>query len=171
VVAGLAGILFTGVKLFTQKIKHKRSILLNIVMIAWLVCWFVISPDPRFIYGILLFGIFLLAYHSVSVIKNSGIVKGLSNALIIFLIAGSGFYFVSKPFKQTEYRNWFLPAKLPQPPVQEIVIDGITFRIPELINNNWNARCYGTDLPCVYKIDPRLKPRGKNIRSGFRLEK
>jgi hypothetical protein len=51
------------------------------------------------------------------------------------------------------------------------VIDGITFRIPGSMNNNWNARCYGTDLPCLYKIDPRLKLRGKNIHSGFRLEK
>jgi hypothetical protein len=64
-----------------------------------------------------------------------------------------------------------LPSQLPQPPIKEIVIDGMIFRIPELINTNWNARCYGTDLPCLYKIDPRLKPRGKNIRSGFRLEK
>jgi hypothetical protein len=51
------------------------------------------------------------------------------------------------------------------------MIDGNTFRIPEPINNNWNARCYGTDLPCLYKIDPGLKPRGKNIREGFHLEK
>lgn len=90
---------------------------------------------------------------------------------MILLIAVSAFYLVSKPLKQTEYRNWFLPAKLPQPLVQEVVIDGITFRIPEPINNNWNARCYGTELPCLYKIDPRLNLRGKDIRSGFRLEK
>ena len=64
-----------------------------------------------------------------------------------------------------------MPAQFPQPPVKEIPVHGIIFHIPEKISNNWNARCYGTDLPCLYKIDHRLKTRGKNIRSGFRLEK
>ena len=87
------------------------------------------------------------------------------------MIGGLSYSLVTKPLKQTEYRNWVSPLQLPQPPVEEILIDGITFRIPELINSNWNARCYGTQLPCLYKIDPRLKMRGKNISKGFRLEK
>ena len=87
------------------------------------------------------------------------------------MIAGSSYYLVSKPLKQTEYRNWISPLQLPQPPVKEFVIDGITFRIPLSINNNWNARCYGTQLPCLYEIDPRLRLRGKTISNGFHLEK
>ena len=87
------------------------------------------------------------------------------------MIAGLSYYLVSKPLKQAAYRNWILSLQLPQPPVKEFVIDGITFRIPEITNNNWNKRCYGTELPCLYEIDHRLKPRGKNIRSGFHLEK
>jgi len=168
---GLIGMLLTTAKLLIQKRNYNKSILLITVMIAWLICWFIVSPDPRFVYGILLFGVFLLAYYSVSIIKSFIIIKVLSNALIILLIAGAGFYLVSKPLKQPAYRNWISPAQLPQPPVQEVVIDGIIFRIPGSINNNWNARCYGTDLPCLYKVDPRLKPRSKNIRSGFRLGK
>jgi len=171
VLSGLTGILLSGVRLFIQKHNYNRSILLITIMITWLICWFIVSPDPRFVYGILLFGIFLLAYHSVSVIKNFNVIKSLSNVLIILLAAGLGYYLVSKPLKQVEYRNWLSPIKLPEPPVQKIVVGGITFKIPETINNNWNARCYGTDLPCLYKIDPRLKLRGKNIDNGFRLEK
>ena len=140
-------------------------------MIAWLICWFIVSPDPRFVYGVLLFGIFLLACYLISIIKDPGIIKSLSKVFIILLVGGSGYYMISKPWRQKEYRNWLAPLQLPQPPVKEIVIDGITFRIPGLINNNWNARCYGTDLPCLYKIDHRLKARRKNIRSGFHLEK
>jgi hypothetical protein len=87
------------------------------------------------------------------------------------MIAGAAFYLISKPIKEKEYRNWILPVKLPQPPVREFIIDNITFRMPDQINNNWNARCYGIEVPCVYKLDPRLKTRGKNIRSGFRIEK
>ena len=170
VLAGFTGVLFTGIKLFVQKNIYSKSLIMAL-MIAWLVCWFIVSPDPRFVYGVLLCGIFLLAFHLNFFIKNSRSIKFLLNDLIILIITGLSYYLVSKSLKQKEYRNWVLPLQLPQPPVKEIMIDRITFRMPELINNNWNARCYGTNLPCLYKIDPRLKPRGENINSGFRLEK
>jgi len=168
-ILGVSGIVLTIAKLFTQR--NKRVMLLMTNSLLWLILWFFISPDPRFIYGVLLFGVFLVAYHLTILIKNESIVKMFSDVLIILTISAMVFYFVSKPWKQKEYRNWIKPAQLPQPPVKEIVIDNITFRIPEPINNNWNSRCYGTELPCLYKIDPRLKARGKNIRSGFHLEK
>ena len=170
VLAGLAGISFSVAKLYIQKRNYNRSIITGL-MIAWFICWFIVSPDPRFVYGVLLFGILLLVYHLLYYIKEPGPIKLSLNALLILMIAGLSYYLVSKPVKQTEYRNWISPLQLPQPPVKETVIDGITFRIPELVNNNWNARCYGTELPCLYKIDHRLKARGKNIRSGFHLEK
>jgi len=170
VLAGFTGVLFTGIKLFIQKNNYSKSIITGL-MILWLISWFIIAPDPRFVYGVLLFGTFLLAYHLISFIKDPGSIKFLLNVLMILMIAALSYYLVSKPLKQTEYRNWISPLQLPQPPVKEFVIDGITFRIPELINNNWNARCYGTKLPCLYEIDPRLKMRGKKISNGFHLEK
>ncbi len=170
VLAGFTGILFTGIKLFIKKENSIKSIITGL-MILWLISWFIVAPDPRFVYGILLFGVFLLAYHLISFIKDPGSISFLLNALIILMIAGLSYYLVSKPLKQKEYRNWISPLQLPQPPVKEFVIDGIIFRIPESINNNWNARCYGTELPCLYEIDPRLKIRGKKISNGFHLEK
>jgi len=170
VVAGFTGILFTGLKLFIQKYNYSRSII-TVLMMLWFISWFIIAPDPRFVYGVLLFGIFLLAYHLISFIKDPGSIKFLLNVLIILMIAGLSYYLVSKPLKQTEYKNWISPLQLPQPPVKEFVIDGITFQIPVSINNNWNARCYGTELPCLYEIHPRLKMRGKKISNGFHLEK
>ena len=170
VLAAFTGILFTIIKLRIKKNDYCKLIITGL-MILWLISWFIIAPDPRFVYGILLFGIFLFEYHLSSFVNDFRSIKFLFNALIILLIAGLSYYLVSKPLKQTEYRNWILPLQLPQPPVKEFVIDGITFRIPEIINNNWNIRCYGTELPCLYEIHPRLKPRGKNIRNGFHLEK
>ena len=169
VVSGLIGIVLSIAKLFTQK--NKTVILLITISVIWLICWFIISPDPRFVYGILLFGIFLLAYNFISVIKQVRLVHAAGNALVIAIIIASSYYFIAKLWKQPGYRNWLSLSRLPRPPVREIMIDGITFRIPEPINNNWNARCYGTELPCLYKIDPRLTPRGKNTADGFRLEK
>ena len=170
VLAAFTGILFTVIKLRIQKNDYGKLIITGL-MILWLISWFVIAPDPRFVYGILLFGIFLFEYHLSSFVNDFRSIKFLLNALIILMIAGLSYYLVSKPLKQKEYRNWISPLQLPQPPVKEFVIDGITFRIPGLINNNWNIRCYGTELPCLYEIDPRLKPRGKNISNGFHLEK
>ena len=170
VLAGFTGISFTGIKLLIKKNNYSESLITGL-MILWIISWFLIAPDPRFVYGVLLFGTFLLAYHLISFIKDFRSIKSLLNILIILMIAGLSYYLVSKPLKQIEYRNWTLPLQLPQPPVKEFVIDGIIFRVPEIINKNWNIRCYGTKLPCLYEIDPRLKPRGKDIRNGFHLEK
>ena len=169
VVSGLTGLFLSLVTSFNEK--NKTRVLSLAIAISWLVCWFLISPDPRFVYGVFLFGVFLLVYSLIAMIKNDRLIKGLMNIVIIAMIAGSLYYFISKLWKQPEYRNWLVPAALPQPSVKEFLINGITIRIPEQINNNWNARCYGTPLPCLYTIDPRLKPRGKALRNGFRLEK
>ena len=170
VLAAFTGISFTVIKLRSQKNDYRKLIITGL-MILWLISWFIIAPDPRFVYGILLFGIFLFEYQLSSFVNDFRSIKFLLNALVILMIAGLSYYLVSKPLKHKEYRNWISPLQLPQPPVKEFVIDGITFRIPEIIYNNWNKRCYGTELPCLYEIHPRLKPRGKNIRNGFRLEK
>lgn len=172
VLAGVGGLFFSIVMLFTRNhFYNKKNTLLIVVSIVSLFCWFIISPDPRFVYGILLSGIFLLANHLISFFKNMAILKLISSITVILLIAGTCIYLFSKTIKQKEYRNWLLPLQLPQPPAKETVIDGIIFHIPEPFNNNWNPRCYGTDLPCLYKIHTRLRLRGKNIRDGFHLEK
>lgn len=169
VIAGLTGIGFSFIR--SLILKNKNAILLTTIAIAWFACWFFISPDPRFVYGILLFGIFLFTYQLVSLVRNGQLLEVTINIMIVIIIAGSSYYFLSRLWKQEEYRNIVFPSPLPQPPVKEFVIDGITFHIPDPINNYWNARCYGTELPCLYKVDPRLKPRGKNIKDGFHLEK
>src|SRR4030095_4107159 len=74
VLAGFAGVLFNGIKLFIQKNNYSKSIITGL-MIGWLVSWFIVAPDPRFVYGVLLFGIFLLVYHLISFIKEPGSIK------------------------------------------------------------------------------------------------
>ena len=168
----IAGILGIATSLFTSlSNKSKSAVLVSGASLIWLACWFTISPDPRFIYGILLFGVFMLARQFFKLIKNERAITLPAEILIILLIAFSTFYFFSKSWKEKEYRNWILPATLPQPPAKEISIEGIVFRIPEPVNSNWNPRCYGTELPCLYRIHPALTPRGKTPGEGFRLEK
>ena len=148
VLSGVTGIVFTAIKLFIRKNSFNKSIVTGLV-ICWLTSWFIIAPDPRFIYGVFLFGIILLAYHLISFVRYHVSIKFLLNILMVPMVAWLGFYVVSKPLKQVEYRNWISPLRLPQPPVKEIVIDGITFRVPELINNNWNTRCYAAYMKLI----------------------
>jgi hypothetical protein len=140
------------------------------VMILQLVSWFFIAPDPRFVYGPLLCGIFTLLFivFFSPVVLLSG--KIINTALVLTSI-GVLFYTVRKIEINNDYRNWIMPYKLPAPVLRKISIDGIEFKIPEKVLNNWNTRCYDTELPCLYELDPRLKARGKTINQGFKLEK
>jgi hypothetical protein len=172
VLTGITGLLIGIAMELIKKGKSNRSTVIIIaVLIVWLICWFIISPDPRFVYGGLLAGLLIVFFSIASKVNFNNIYPALLKIIMIIMVSASAFYFISKTIRHNEYRNWLRPAKLPEPPVKEITIEGIIFRIPERINNNWNARCYGTDLPCLYKIDARLKPRGKTISDGFRLEK
>ena len=63
------------------------------------------------------------------------------------------------------------PKKLPEPALKQVVIENIKLNIPEKVLNNWNPRCYGTDLPCLYTVNPRLRARGNGIKNGFYIEK
>lgn len=171
VVLGTIGILLSATILLIQKkLSGKKEIILYFLSLLSLLSWFFISPDPRFVYGTLLFGIFLFVYIILKISKFQIFRKLLAPPLFIIIIL-SFYYLISKPIREPAYRNWLLPSKLPKPPVQEFTVEGVKFYIPEAINNNWNVRCFGTDLPCLYKIDPRLRLRGKTIREGFRLEK
>lgn len=170
--AGFTGLIGSSLLLFTKRFKqNKQQIFFLLALISWLVCWFFISPDPRFVYGGLLAGVFLLSFHLISFLKIQSLNRSFTNIFLILFITVVGYYTILKPVRQKEYRNWVAAAQLPRPPAKEVLVDGIILNIPEPIKNNWNARCYGTVLPCLYNLDPRLKARGINIHSGFRLEK
>jgi hypothetical protein len=140
------------------------------VMIFQLLSWFFIAPDPRFVYGPLLCGIFYLLFFICPFPGYRVFVKMIKLGLVATTI-GILFYSIRKIETEKEYSNWIIPKKLPIPEIREIVIDGIELKIPGKVLNNWNPRCYDVELPCLYEVDPRLRARGKTIRQGFRLEK
>jgi hypothetical protein len=141
-----------------------------LVFAAQLLSWFFIAPDARFVYGCLLSGAIIFAVVLLND-SNLGFFNRVQPVLYFFLVAGVLFYGVSKARKNKSLLNMLWPAELPAPPTREMLVDGIPVRIPEIILNNWNRRCYGTELPCLYILDPKLRARGKTIRQGFRLEK
>lgn len=167
-VPGLLGFGLSFYKFRSRFGKPTRYFILCLLL--QLLSWFFLAPDPRFVYGCLLAGVFLLGT----------IVQGKTASLFNFIrpslatVSLSLFLFgfaLLKISRSPEYRNFVLPYTLPQPPVNRVSIDGLQFYIPEKMGTNWNARCYATDLPCLYQVNPLLRARGPLLRDGFRVEK
>jgi hypothetical protein len=141
-----------------------------LVLFLQILSWFFVAPDPRFAHGSLLCGAILL-FQMPDKLNQITVTKLKPSYLLIvfsmFVLSYSGMKFI----KQKYYQYAITPLALPKPPTREIKVDSIIVRIPEKILNNWNPRCYATDLPCLYIIRPGLRMRGKTIQSGFRLEK
>ena len=159
-----------GYLILILRLKQTRNHLYRIflaVMICQLILWFFVGPDPRFAYGPLLFGIFA-AITGFTFLKDTW-----SGFMRYSLILTSSFVFtytLLKIIRDPGYRNFLTPHPIPVPAVRTIVIDHIQMHIPERILNNWNPRCYDIELPCLYRMDPRLEARGEKISDGFRLK-
>ena len=140
------------------------------VMLLQLFSWFLVAPDPRFVYGPLLAGIFLLFYSNSGSRLQAYYLKRqmlLQNSLLLVLLA----YTLVKFALSKDYHQPLQPIPIPVPVTRIVWVDSIRLQIPQKIGTNWNARCYATGLPCLYKLDPRLRARGKSIRAGFTIRK
>jgi hypothetical protein len=161
---------FLGYLILLIRVKKIKDHLLRIflfVMVCQLISWFFLAPDPRFVYGSLLFGIFA-AMTGLPPVKGSwsGMMKYTLILTSFFVLA----YAVLKVVRDNDYRNFLAPHRIPVPAVKTIMVDHIQMHIPERVLNNWNPRCYDLELPCLYRPDPRLEARGRNISNGFRLK-
>ena len=166
---GIAGIILYGILMWrNSKNVLSPSRILTISLILFLVSWFCIAPDPRFIYGLLITGIFFL-FNFATRLLNAYMIKKMTLAVTLMLMLCTAPYIAYKQAKNNSFKNWAIPVPLPQPAVKEKRIGDIIVRVPEKINGNWNPRCYGTPLPCLYSIYPGLEARGKTIREGFRI--
>lgn len=155
-------------KLLRDKISL-MAIYALLVIGAVLLSWFIIAPDPRFVYGAFLCGIFL-AFQLLP--DQYFTVKMATASRFIFVALGliCGAYASFKLYSLPNYRNFATPYPLAQPPTQKILIDHINMYIPEKILDNWNARCFGSPLPCLYRVHPGLKARGTTISEGFYID-
>lgn len=170
-IPGIAGIIMMCIAAFKNA---KRFFIPNQVIVlsilVWLLCWFFIAPDPRFVHGCLVAGIFFLfifIYYKMREGMRHKIIKTAAITLLVSILP----YVFYKGIRNDSLVNWLIPVALPQPDVKTEQIGGVLIRIPEKINGNWNPRCYGTPLPCLYFVYPGLEPRGNSIRQGFRIKK
>lgn len=169
-IAGICGYLFTTVQ---QKTFRQLAIPVKIfagVMVLQLISWFIIAPDPRFVYGPLLTGIFLLFLPAPTTLL-SVLYRKWMKLFMVILPVGMLAYTLFKAGRNSDYRQLLMPVPVPQPVTRLVIVDHIQLRIPEKIPGNWNPRCYATELPCLYEIHPGLTARGKTAADGFKLKK
>jgi hypothetical protein len=141
-----------------------------LIVTLQLISWFFVAPDPRFAYGPLL-GSIALFFVLIKPVHATKLPKLILKTTASIIAIGCLTYIIQKNISNTFYQNSLLPYPLPKPPVEVVTIDNIKLRIPQKILNNGTARCYDTDLPCLYFVQPALRARGKDISNGFYLEK
>lgn len=163
----IGGIFVSIILLFRKKLTINQKWLaasFGLLFILW--CY--IAPDPRFIYGVLLAA--CLVFFSV-IFRYAGLRTGNFSTMFagvvvgLFLIAFS-FYRIFT----SEKINLWQAQSLPQPKLQQVNWPGGHINIPAAVLNNWNPRCFASPLPCAYRVDPRLRPRGPDIADGFKID-
>lgn len=160
-------ITLVSVKFIKQSTMSMKIFLLTILI--QLLTWFFIAPDPRFVYGPFACGTILLFYIISQKVKIeiSKYFRLLLYLLISITVLSYTGFKLSTSDRVTD--NLIYPTKIPKPKVKKELIGNIYVYFPERINSNWNARCYATDLPCLYNLKPGLELRGNQIKEGFRI--
>jgi hypothetical protein len=147
-------------------IKKKKIFWLAAVLLLMLIGWFITAPDPRFGFGFIL----PLAFFPVSLYTGKFIHQKFYPLLLLIIAGAVSFYTYKKSdFLIKEPAYLLRPVPADKPPFRGSTRNEIEFNITEKINNNWNNRCFFTPLPCLCEENPFIKPRGKNLKDGFRM--
>lgn len=161
-----------GIVLFLKKFRKLNTVvyLFLFAIIIQLIIWFFLAPDPRFVYGCLLSGIFIFSFLIFSLaqkISSSGIRFALSACILAISIV----YIFQKTVRTKNNNNFIIPKNLPIPEYSEINAGKINYIIPAPLIPDGDTCCFGLKLPCLYKLNPNLKLRGETISKGFYVQK
>jgi hypothetical protein len=134
-----------------------------LLQVLFIILWFFTGPDPRFLYGYLLFATFTLISIAFSLLLKQTYLVNLTKLgfLTILLIS------VNKAFT---YHGTFIKA-LPAESTsfRTVIIDNTSFIIPDTNRNTRMLHCEILPIPCFYQFNPYLHMRGENFKSGFRM--
>lgn len=166
----IIGLSFSSLLIFFTKnhvtIQFKRLKLLFLILFIMEAGWFFIAPSPRFSYGFLL----VLAFFPVSYF-TAHLIPDYFLKLVLSLTLAVSVYYLYKKVTPVIIQPALLihTERLDRPPLNTIKIDGMTFYLPEIINDGWMRDCFNTDLPCISNENKYLQPRGESLKDGFRM--
>ena len=148
-------------------INHKKLSILFATLLLMAAAWFLTAPSPRFGHGVLL----VLAFFPLCLYIGPLLILQLHKPVIIlsFFMAGYYLYKKSQPILD-DPRYLIHTQQLARPPLRTIMINGMTFYFPGIINNGWMHNCFNTALPCICNENKYLQPRGKTMKQGFKMD-
>lgn len=157
--------LFVRTKILINQAAFRHIILLLLLMI---VSWFFTAPDPgRFGYGTLLVSAFITS----SILIYRFLPKQLFNPILFTITIITIFYISQKGRPLLKDKQHFIfPIESDVPGYQAIQLNNTELHLPNIINENWDHRCYFTPLPCITQKNPYLQLRGASISEGFRMK-
>ncbi|HYH46462.1 MAG TPA: hypothetical protein VEG34_12325, partial [Thermoanaerobaculia bacterium] len=149
----------------------RDRLLLEAALVAGLVFWFVLAPDPRFGWGFLLPLAVLLADGVARALGwRSPVgfpISALPGAVLLTVVVVQIWQVQAwepRTFA-TAARHFLVPADYPLPNgLREATLGGLRVQVPFP-----NDRCWYHPFPCTPMPDPRLEPRGRTLADGFRL--
>lgn len=148
-------------------INYNKLRILFALLLLMAAGWFLSAPSPRFGYGVLL----VLAFFPVCFYIGPLLMLSLHKPVIILTFFIAGYYLYKKTQPLISEPIYLVHTeKLDQPPLHTVLINGMNFYLPEIINNGWMRYCYDTDLPCIGNENKYLQPRGKTLKQGFKMD-
>jgi len=139
---------------------------LQLVVLLNLCFWFVMSPDPRFVYGFLFIGFSLTLSYFFKMICGFS----LKNQLRFIKIVLAGFFII------VFLRRIGFPLEAFSNPGLLIIPDKIeTVKIKQYTTNfdyfvpESSDQCYDTKIPCLPYVIDNVYMRGKEIKEGFKV--
>jgi hypothetical protein len=139
------------------------SDVLYLIAGAGVAYWFVNAPDPRFGFGFVFPALILPAVPLVEkLLVRFKRLSGVSMAAIVVLYMGYKTLMSVQGLPRTMALIWS-PVPYPVEPLWIERIDGVVF---------YGARtgfCWDAPLPCTPIMNKQIRPRGKNLASGFRM--
>jgi hypothetical protein len=151
-------------KLYRQKMS--QIFIMQMVCLTVGFFWLITSPDPRFIFGFLIFAVFF----PLTAMFTRFIGRQVYSIVMGIFILGIGYYVFNKAKNSFKINNLINVKLIDVPPYKKVIINKQSYNIPEKINNNWNSRCIDCPLPCIYQANPHLRLRQKDISGGFQMD-
>lgn len=141
---------------------NTSRVFLLLALLSSILFWFIMAPNFRFAFGLLILNASLTLAICLSFFQNKRIVFfGLASILVYFI------YSIPAHIYSNEYVIKILtePIRLAETEVK--IIPGVGF---DLFRPMEGDQCFGATLPCTPRPKKDLALRGPSIEDGFRID-